>query len=57
MSGFGSNAVHFSSLDSQMLAVNAVRTCKLILVARYPENWRPPSESADVGYVAPDVYV
>ena len=39
-----------------MLAVNVFRTCKLILVVRYPEIWRPPSENADVGYVAPDIY-
>ena len=57
MSEFGSISVHFSSLDSHMLTVNVARTCKFILVACYPEIWRPPSESAEVGYVAPDVYV
>ena len=55
MSGFGSISVHASSLDSHMLAVNVVGTCKFILVARYPEFWRPPRESAEVGYVAPEV--
>jgi len=40
-----------------MLAVNVVGTSKFILVARYPEFWWPPNESAEVGYVAPDVYV
>lgn len=57
MLGFGSISAHVSSLDSLKLTVNVVRTCKFVLVARYPEFWRTPSESAEVGYVAPHVYI
>jgi hypothetical protein len=40
-----------------VLAVNVDMACKLLLVARYTEIWRPLSLSDDVDYDPSDVYV